>query len=165
MQRVVVLVIFIFSASVAFSQRDTFPPPYKRFPEYPPVKLLLPDSVSYFTKDDLKKRPTFLLLFNPQCEHCQHEIEELLKHIDAFKKIQIVMATSMPFDSMLVFRNKYNLAAHNNIIVGQDTHFFLYSFFQNRNVPFHAFFDKKKQLISVFEGNISIGSILNVFND
>ena len=49
------------------------------------------------------------MMFNPQCEHCQHETEELIKNIDKFKNIQIVMATSMPFDSMLVFRERYQL--------------------------------------------------------
>ena len=166
MKRFLVVIILLSLSSVAISQRDTFPPPYKRFPEYPPVKLLLPDSVSFYTKEDLpKKLPVLLMMFNPQCEHCQHETEELIKNIDAFKKIQVVMATSMHFDSMLVFREKYRLGDHPKIVVGQDTHFFLFSFFENRNLPFHAFYDKKKLLKKVFEGSVSILSILEMYKD
>lgn len=166
MKKTLLLILSSFMFLSAFSQRDTFPPPYKRFPEFPPVKLLLPDAVSYYTKDDLpKKMPVLLMMFNPQCEHCQHETEEMIKHIDKFKKIQVVMATSMNFDSMRVFRSKYKLADYPNIIVAQDTHFFLFSFFENRTLPFHAFFDKKKQLIKVFEGTVSIPSILEMFKE
>ena len=166
MKKFLLLFLAVLFSLHGFSQRDTFPPPYKRFPEYPPVKLLLPDSISYFTKEDLpKKRPVLLMMFNPQCEHCQHETEELVKHIEEFKKVQVVMATSMHFDSMLVFRKKYNLDAFPNIVVGQDTHYFLFSFFENRNLPFHAFYDRKKLLIKVFEGSVSILSILEMYKD
>jgi len=66
---------------------------------------------------------------------------------------------------MLVFRQKYKLAEYPNIVVGQDTHYFLFSFFQNRNLPFHAFYDKKKILKKVFEGSVSILSILEMYKD
>jgi thioredoxin-related protein len=121
----------------------------------------MPDSASYFTKDDLpKKSAVMLMLFNPQCDHCQHETEEIIKHIDQFKGIQIVMTTSMLFDSMMTFREKYKLADFKNIVVAQDTHFFLPSYFMIRNLPFLAFYNKKKELISVFEGSMPIEKAL-----
>ncbi len=104
------------------------------------------------------------MLFNPQCEHCQHETTELVKNIDKFKDIQIVMATSMPFDSMLAFREKYKLAEYKNIVVAQDIQFFLVTYFMIHNLPFLAFYDKKKELISVFEGGLPMDKILKVFD-
>ena len=38
-----------------------------------------------------------LMVFSPDCEHCQHETEEIIKNIDQFKKYQIVMATLHAF--------------------------------------------------------------------
>jgi thioredoxin-related protein len=146
---------------IGFAQGDSTKAPYLRFPNFPPVKLLMPDSASYFTKDDLpKKSAVMLMLFNPQCDHCQHETEEIIKHIDQFKGIQIVMTTSMLFDSMMTFREKYKLADFKNIVVAQDTHFFLPSYFMIRNLPFLAFYNKKKELISVFEGSMPIEKAL-----
>ncbi len=166
MNRFFIFLVLVVLSLPAFSQTDTMPPPYKRFPEYPPVKLLLPDSSSLFTKDDIpKKTPVWMFMFNPQCSHCQHETEELVKNIDEFKKIQVVMVTSMPFDSMMAFREKYNLGNYKNIVVGQDTHYFLFSYFQNRNLPFHAFYDKKKMLIKIFEGSVAIHAIPEIFKD
>jgi len=106
-----------------------------------------------------------LMLFNPQCEHCQHETEELIKNIDKFKKIQVIMSTTAPFDSMMAFREKYKLDTYENIVVAKDTDYFLFSFYQNNNLPFLAFYNRKKELLSVFQGSLPITAILEVFKD
>jgi len=166
MKKIFAPFFFLLIAATVFSQNDTIQPPYKRFPSFPPVKLLLPDSSTYFTKQDLdKKTQVMLMLFNPQCEHCQHETEELIKHIDEFKDIQIIMATSMVFDSMMSFREKYRLADHKNIVVAHDVNFFLITFFSIRNLPFLAFYNKKKELIDVFQGSMPIPAVLELFKD
>ena len=161
---VLFLISFVFTAT-ANAQNDSLQAPYKRFPSFPPAKLLLPDGLSHFTKADLpKKKPIMLMVFSPSCEHCQHETEELINNIDKFKDIQIVMTTSMPFDSMLAYREKYRLERFKNIIVAQDTDYFLFTFYQVHNLPFLAFYDKKKELISVFEGGLPMDKILKVFH-
>ncbi len=160
---VLLLIGFIFTTSI-IAQTDSLAAPYKRFPSFPPAKLLLPDSVSFFTKADLpKKMPVMLMVFSPDCEHCQHETEELINNIDKFKNILIVMTTTMPFDSMLAYREKYHLERYKNIIVAQDTDYFLFTFYQVHNLPFLAFYDKKKELISVFEGGLSMKLVLKEF--
>lgn len=103
------------------------------------------------------------MLFNPQCEHCRHETEEIIQHIDKFKHIQIVMATSAPFDSMMAFRERYQLAKFSNIIVAQDTHYFLTSFFKVHSLPFLAFYNRKKELITVAEGSVPVEKIVAAF--
>ena len=102
------------------------------------------------------------MLFNPQCSHCQQETEEILRHIDSFKEVQIIMTTSMPFDSMLAFREKYRLPNYNNIVVAQDTHYFLPSFFMIHNLPFLAFYNRKKELIDVFEGVMPVEKLIEM---
>ena len=99
------------------------------------------------------------MLFNPQCDHCQHETETMVQQINQFKDVQIVMATTVSISDMIAFSKKYKLDEHKNIVVGQDTQFFLYSFFSVRNMPFHAFYNKKKELISVFEGSMQLEKI------
>ena len=162
MKKSIILSLCIVFCATVYSQRDSLPP-YKKFNSFPPVKLLLPDS-SYFTKDDLPKKPVMLMLFNPTCEHCRHETEEIIKNIDKFEDIEIVMATSMPFDSMIVFRERYQLARYKNIVVSQDPHFFLITYFDINRLPFLAFFNKKKGLISVFDGSMPIEDALKELN-
>lgn len=161
MKRLIFSLFLLAFVHSAFAQSDSTKAPYLRFPTYPPVKLLMIDSSSYFTKESLsKKTPTMLMLFNPECEHCQHETAEVVKNIDKFKGVQIVMTTYMPFASMLAFREKYKLGDYKNITVAQDTHFFLPSFYMISNLPFLAFYNKKKELISIFEGTLSIEKVL-----
>ena len=66
----------------AIAQSDSLQPPYKRFPTYPPVKLLLPDSISFYTKADLpKKAAIMMMLFKQECEHCKQITEEIISKI------------------------------------------------------------------------------------
>jgi thiol-disulfide isomerase/thioredoxin len=164
MKKCLLGILLTFTTLACFSQADSIIAPYKKFPFFPPVKLLLPDSISFYTKEDLpKKKPVMLMLFNPQCEHCRHETEELVKNIDRFKDIQVLMVTSMPFDSMRVFREKYKLAAFDNIVVAQDPNYFLITYYMLHNLPFLAFYNRKKELISVFEGSLGIEEVLKRF--
>ncbi len=162
MKKLFTLTAILLATLTVFAQGETKPdPPYKRFPSYPPVKLMLPDSVSYFSKEDLRKKsPVMLMLFSPDCDHCQHETEQIIQHIDKFKGIQIIMATMQPFDSMLAFREKYQLARFSNIVVAHDNKIFLPTFFDIRSLPFLAFYNRKKELISVFEGTMKVEKML-----
>jgi thiol-disulfide isomerase/thioredoxin len=145
--------------------QDSTLAPYKKFPTYPPVKLLLPDSTSFYTKEDLpKKKKVMLVLFNPQCEHCQQEAENLSQNLDKFKDTHVVMATTAPLYSMNEFMEKYKLGGYKNIVFTQDTHYFLLNFYNLHNLPFHAFYNKNKQLISVFEGSMTLEKIFAELN-
>src|SRR6476620_8687554 len=100
MKKLFLSALFILNSVLGFTQTDsTHQPPYLRFPTPPPIRLLLTDSVTYFTKENLnKKTSTIIMLFNPDCDHCKKETEEILENISKFKNIQIIMATFMPFD-------------------------------------------------------------------
>lgn len=100
------------------------------------------------------------MLFSPDCDHCQHKTEEIISHIDAFEKVQIIMSTNLPFDKMLDFYNKYDLKRFDNIVVGRDVNFMLPVFYDIHNLPFLAFYNKKKELISVFEGAMPLEKML-----
>jgi len=167
MKKKILFLAFIMAGmqSVHSQTDSTNLPPYKKFPFFPQISLRLPDSTSFFTREDLpKKKQVLLMLFNPECSHCQHETEELVKDIDKFKDIEILMVTSMQFDSMLSFRAKYQLDKYDNIVMAHDDNFFLITYFQIRNLPFLAFFNKKRELIDVFEGGLPMDLILEKFD-
>jgi len=162
MKRIIVFVACLAMFFTGLTQNDQQPEaPYKRFPKAPPFRLLLPDSITYFTKEDLaKKKAVMIMLFSPDCEHCQHKTEEIIKHIDEFEKVQIVMSTTLPFDKMLAYYQKYDLKRFDNIIMGKDISYFFPAFYNIHNLPFLAFYNKKKELVSVFEGALSIEKII-----
>ena len=165
MKRSLLSAIFILIGVIVYSQQDSILlAPYKRFPTVPPFKLLKIDSTSYFTKSDLKKnKPVLIILFNPDCDHCKHEIEEIIKDMDELKDIQIVMTTMMPFDLMKSFYEKYGLDKFDNVTVGRDFQYLLPTFYQIRFMPYLAMYDKKGNLLTTFEGTMKIDDLVNVF--
>ena len=164
MKTIINLLIFLVLSTVVFAQQTD--PPYKRFPTLPPLKLLLVDSTTEFTEKDLKKDlPVFVILFSPDCDHCQKETEELIDNIDKFKNIQIVMTTTLPFDKMKEFYNTYKLEKFENITVGKDKFSLLPTFYRIRNMPFLAFYDKKGNLIDIAEGALPVNKVLEYFKE
>ncbi|MBL7740436.1 MAG: redoxin domain-containing protein [Chitinophagaceae bacterium] len=156
----------IVPAFFLYAQTDTSitQPPYRKFLSVPPFKLLRPDSSTVFTKADLKKnRPVLIMLFSPDCDHCRQETGEIIRHIDKFKKIQIIMSTTLPFSKMKQFHTEYSLDRFENIITGRDMDYLLPVYYDIRNLPFLAFYDKKGKLIDVFEGVLPVEKILPKF--
>ena len=152
--------------TLLLAQPENSEPPYKRFPSLPPMQLLLGDSVSKFTKQDLpKKKAVLVMLFSPDCSHCQHTAEELPKFTKALKDVQVVMATVHSISQMNEFVRKYGLDKLPNVVVGKDLYFLLPPFYAVKNFPFLAFYNKKGALISVFEGSMPLEKVADVFKE
>lgn len=151
--------------SLLFSQNDDRPL-YLKEPVVPPMRLLLPDSVTTFSEKNLKKnKPVYIILFSPDCEHCQKQTEEIIDSIDRLKNIQIVMATTLPFNKMKEFYNLYQLKRFNNITVGWDRYLILPTIYRIKNFPFIALYDKKWNLITALEGALPLTKVLEYFNE
>ena len=151
---------------LAAAQLDTARAPYLRFPTHPPIQLLLSDSATRYTRTDLpKKKPLLLMLFSPDCSHCQHTAEEMVQYKDQLKDIHIVMATLQTVGQMNAFARKYGLDQMPNVVLGKDIFYILPSYYNIRNMPYLAFYDKKGRLIRGFEGSMPLQRILEVFRE
>lgn len=138
--------------------------PYKRFPNVPPFELLQLDSVTIFKKEDLaKNQPVLIMVFSPDCDHCQQQMQDLLIDIQAFRDVQIVLATPEPFDKMKAFHQKFNLSKYPNIRLGRDTKYVLPPFYRMRNLPFLALYNKKWSLITAYDGNAKTADLIEAF--
>jgi peroxiredoxin len=145
-----------------FAQQDTTPL-FRRFPSVPPISLLKTDS-ALITKDKLKKnRPVIIMYFSPDCHHCQRQVEEMIARMDDLKKIQIILATYQPMEDLLAFQNRYKLYQYPNISAGRDTKYFIQPFYKIKSLPYQALYDKKGNLVTVFEGNVSVDKLLEAF--
>ncbi|MCF3111753.1 thioredoxin family protein [Niabella sp. CC-SYL272] len=161
MKYLLALLVTILSFSDAQSQALL---PYKQYKTLPAVRLLSADSTGWELKAKLQKnKPVMLMVFSPECDHCKHETEELIKNMNKFKDIQIIMATPLPLKEMAAFAAHYKLQQYPNILVGKDYAFALPAYYGIKNLPFHAFYTSNKQLISGFEGSMSVATILKIF--
>jgi thiol-disulfide isomerase/thioredoxin len=146
-----------------FSQASSSeePPVYLRFPTIPQFTIYKAPDSTLFTRENLKKRvATVFFVFSPDCEHCQHETEALIKNIKKFKNTQILMVTHLPYADMMAFYKKYKIANYPQIIMARDTQFFFPVFFKVRNFPSIFVYDKKGNLKKNFEGSVKIEDIL-----
>jgi thiol-disulfide isomerase/thioredoxin len=139
--------------------------PFRRFPSIPAFKILKVDSSSYFTKDDLRKgHLTMIMFFSPSCEHCKHQTQDMLAEFDKFKNIEIVMATYQPFEEMKEFYSYFRIADHPNIKLGRDEKYFFPPYYRMQSLPFIALYDKNGNLITTFEGNQKVATLLTAFH-
>src|SRR5258708_1022315 len=106
MKKISIIATTIFICLQSFAQTNAADslPVYQQFPEVPHFSIIkVPDSTK-FTKDDLKKKEELIIImFSPDCEHCQRETDSLLAHFDLFKKIQIVMASPLDYVHIKTF--------------------------------------------------------------
>lgn len=139
----VIICTFFYRGTIAQST-TAIEPAYKRIPTIPPYNLRsVVDSV-LFTKTDLKKKkPVILMIFSPDCDHCVHATENLLANINLFKNTQIIMVSSLSYESIQKFYNDLKLFNYPNIKVGYDKGRFLSSFYEVQNFPSIFLYDKK----------------------
>lgn len=162
MKRLISFFIFTFSFIITYAQQGEAPA--KKFPIIPQFTLLGVDSSSSITKASLaENKKTMIMYFSPDCDHCQHQTEAMLKSIDRFKGVQIVMATYQPFEEMVTFYRKYKIAGFPQIQLGRDTKFFFVPFYQIRDLPYMALYDTKGNLIKTFESTTDIGKLASAF--
>lgn len=105
------------------------------------------------------------MFFSPDCEHCQHEAEQMVQNKEALKRIQIIMATTLPVYKMKTFAEQYGLNQMENVVVARDIYYMLPGFYQIRNLPYLALYDKKGKLIETFEGSVGWDKILATFKE
>ena len=151
--------LIICIGKTGYSQADTSLL-YLRFPTVPPFSInKAPDSIK-FTKDDLhKKTATVIMVFSPDCEHCQHEINEIKANIRLFKKAQIVMASPLDYSYIKKFYEEYKIADYPNITIGRDPTYMLGTFYHIRSFPAIFVYNKKGKFVKAFDGTVPVQRI------
>ncbi len=138
-------------------------PQYLKFPTVPAFSLTtVPDSAR-FTKHDLKKKKnTLVMVFSPDCDHCRMATEDMLKHMEAFKQTEIVMATPLEYKFIPPFYQQYNLARYKNIHVTYDPTFMFGQFYGVRMYPTVAVYNKKGEFVKLFTGHFTFDEVAAV---
>ena len=137
----VIVYLFFYTAAGAQTASE---PAYKRIPTIPPFTLVLAVDSTVFTKNNLrKKKSVILMVFSPDCDHCIHATEDLISNIKSFKNTEVVLASSLSYESVKKFYNELHLSIYKNIHVGFDSKRFLSSFYEVRSFPSIFLYSKK----------------------
>lgn len=126
--------------------------PYQKDKSLPSFNIQLTDSVTYFTKEQLPKYPfTAIIYFSPDCGHCQHMAQDLIKHMDTLKNTFFVLVAYKSISDIKGFAEYYQLNKFENLRIGRDPKYYVPSFYHVQSTPFVALYNKNQQLVKAWD--------------
>lgn len=108
-----------------------------------------------------KYRFTCIIIFSPDCPHCEEKAEEINKNAAKFKEVLFIWASFREMEAIKKFGEKHHLKNKANVMVARDPNFMLPSFYHPRMTPFMAIYDKNK-LLKVYEKGAEINELISI---
>ncbi len=110
-------------------------------------------------------KPTVIIYFHPECEHCQYEASEIGKSSDQFEKANMILVTSD--DSTLrieAFAMKYHLWEVDNltILIDRKRHFINY--FGTTVVPSIFIYGPDRKLLKIWKGEVQMKAVISTIS-
>lgn len=109
-----------------------------------------------------KRKPTVIIYFNPECEHCQYEASEIGKEAEQFAKANMILIT--PDDSVKrveAFAAKYQLWEVDNLTILLDRGKQFKNRFGTAVFPSTFIYGTDQKLIKIFRGETRMDAIIN----
>jgi hypothetical protein len=127
----------------------------------PPFNIQLVNGQQYKSTDLQKDQPLMIVYFDPDCDHCHEFSNELLKQINLFKDVQIVMITYVPLNQVKTYMAGSELGKQPGIKVGTEgTTFIVRYFYDVVQFPYVALHAKDGTLISTYESKVPAPDVL-----
>lgn len=107
------------------------------------------------------RKPTVIIYFHPECEHCQYEASEIGKQAEQFEKANMILIT--PDDStkrVEDFANKYHLSGVDNLVVLLDRKNNFKNHFGTAVIPSIFIYGVDKKLLKMYKGETKIEAII-----
>lgn len=124
-----------------------------------------PDSTAFTNKDLHKRKATLIMIFSPECGHCQHETMVLEQNIEHFKNAQILMTTWLPYPEMEKFYRDYKIANYPQITMAWDPKDFFLPYYHVQSYPDLVVYDKKGKYVKSFSGSINMQEVWEALGD
>lgn len=160
MKNALLLSVFLFVCSfLGFAQSQ---PDFKKIGAPLPPFVIAKTAGGTFSNAQLKAgKPVMLMIFSPQCDHCEHMIDSI-KHISyQFKETQLVLvAEDRNKDYMVDFVKKTGiLSAPLFKNIGTDKGNLIYYTYTNKILPQVNIYDEKHRLVKTLDGNFPMDSL------
>jgi hypothetical protein len=157
-----VCILSLLLTKTLFAQGNIDPnAPFLKDKNIPKFTLNLNSGKSFNNTQIPKTKYTCIIIFSPDCSHCQDEATELTKNADKFKSVFFIWTSYKEMADIKVFATKYGLDKQSNVIVGRDPEFSIPVFFRPRMTPFVALYEKG-QLLKVYEQGVKVPELLKI---
>jgi peroxiredoxin len=101
-----------------------------------------------------------LILFQPDCDHCQREAQDIQKHLAAFKDVQLYFISSSSIDEMLEFGKNYGLTGLQNVTFARTGFQDVLNAYGPIDAPSLYLYDANGKLIQAFNGEVAIDVVV-----
>lgn len=115
------------------------------------------------TQNNLPDGNKILVYFNPDCEYCQAEMEELSRINDKHKDVNWILFTDKPLEEIKKFASNYKLDKEENIKWCNDPKSEVYLKFEMKGIPYFLGYNSENKLIHRSTGAIKIEKVLADF--
>jgi peroxiredoxin len=123
-----------------------------------PKMTVITSSRSEVNLNQLKGN-TILILFQPDCDHCQREAKEIRQHLDEFKDYALYFISADQLQSIEAFGKSYDLLGHINVNFASTTVDDVIKNFGPIPAPSVYIYSDQK-LVKKFNGEVAIEMIL-----
>jgi thiol-disulfide isomerase/thioredoxin len=160
MKKLIIFFAILFFSTAAFSQYDTTPP-YLKNKALPDFTLLTLDSVTFTQTVLAANKNTIIMLFNPECGHCQDQLQLMLTLPKITDSCNLILTSTETLQKLKIFYDKFHLEKYPSINIGKDFKYFFGGFYQPKTIPVLAFYNKKKQLVYFNQGSVKKAAMLS----
>ena len=119
---------------------------------------------SYTDKLIYTNNSFLIIYFHPDCDYCHYEVEQIILNMDKFSMHQIIMIATATRKSIEEFTLNHYLTEFDNISVLIDTLDQFYEAFGPNSLPTSFIYNKDKNLVKRFEGEVSTEALLTFLN-
>lgn len=152
------ILVYLFSN---FQKKKSKVEALKNIPSFS-VKNINGNSV---TNNSLPEGNKILVYFNPDCEYCQAEMNELSKINEKHQDINWIMFTDKPLNEIKKFAKKYKLDKAENIKWCNDPKSEVYLKFTMTGIPYFLGYNSDNKLVHRSTGAIKIEKVLSDFDE
>lgn len=126
--------------------------------DFPNMEITLVNGKSLNAKSIVGK--TVIILFQPDCDHCQHEAEQIEDNLSAFRDYTLYFVSSSPVQEVTKFGNDYKLSGIPNILFGLTTTESILNNFGPIQAPSIYIYSAEGKLVKHFNGQVEVGEIM-----
>ena len=108
------------------------------------------------------KKPTVIIYFSPECEHCQYEAAEIGQQAEQFAKANTILVTpELSVEKVKAFARAYHLDQVDNLAILLDRNNQFRNHFSMAVFPSVFIYGIDKKLIKMYKGETKIEAIIN----
>lgn len=137
-------------------KKEVSPAPLQN--DLPGFQLITTNGQPIFAKTLSGK--TIIILFQPDCDHCQREAIQIQENLEAFKSYQLYFVSDVTDQELIAFAHTYKLDDQPNIHFATTTADQIISNFGPLDTPSLFIYSQQGKLVHKFIGETDISKIV-----